>query len=145
MKPIRDVLTGRSPLTLSPSATVLEAARAMQSAHVGAVFVLDGERLVGCFTERDVVTRVVVPGLDATTVRLEEVMTRELFTVTPEARIREVAREMQSRHVRHVPVVEDDRLIAVVGLRDLLREHLQDKRAEVRQLTEYIRGNESAG
>lgn len=141
MKTIRELLSGKAPVALPGSTSVLEAARTMHAEGVGAMLVASpGKAPEGLFTERDLMIRVVVPGLDPATARLEEVMTRDIFTASPERRVNEVAREMQERHIRHLPVVEDGLCIGVLGLRDLLREHLNAKKDEVRDLTAYIQG-----
>lgn len=144
MKTIRDILTGRRPVTLGPRATVLEAVEAMVREHVGAVLVVEAGRVLGCFTERDLMTRVVIHGHDPRVVQLAAVMTEQLFTADPEQRINEIAREMQTRHIRHLPVVEKDVVIEVLSLRDLMREHLDLKRHEVQALTAYIKGEGEA-
>ena len=145
MKSIRSLLTGRSLLTLTANATAFEAAVAMEKAHVGCVLVVDDQNApLGIFTERDLMTRVVVPGADPKTLRLAKVMTKELLTANPDEIIRDVAREMQKRHIRHLPVIEDGQLTGILSLRDLLREHLDAKRQEVQQLTAYINGEPEA-
>ncbi|HED66978.1 MAG TPA: CBS domain-containing protein [Planctomycetes bacterium] len=140
MKQIRELLTGRPPLVLPGHATALDAARSMTEEHVGAVLIQDEGRRCGMFTERDLMRRVVTPGLDPALTKLRDVMSTEIWAVTTDRRVNEVAREMQSRHVRHVPVTEDGKLIAVLSLRDLLRAHLEVKRGEVKALTDYIKG-----
>ena len=141
MKSIRTLLTGRSLLTLTADATAFEAAKAMEQAHVGCVLVVDDENApLGIFTERDLMARVVVPATDPKSIRLAKVMTKKLFTAGPDELVRDVAREMQSRHIRHLPVIEDGQCIGIVSLRDLLREHLDAKRQEVQALTAYIQG-----
>jgi len=92
------------------------------------------------FTERDLMTRVIVPGADPNNIRLAKVMTKKLFTAGPDQIIRDVAREMQTRHIRHLPVIENGAVLAILSLRDLLREHLDTKRQEVQALTAYIQG-----
>lgn len=145
MKTIRELLTGHKPLALRGSTTALQAARAMRDAHVGAVLVVadDGE-LRGIFTERDLMVRVVVAGADPASVPIEKVMTRDLFVSAPERKVNDLAREMQARHIRHLPVVEGARVLGLLSLRDLLREHLETKRTEVRALHAYIQGEEQS-
>jgi len=139
MKTIRSLLTGRSILTMTASATAFEAAVAMDEAQVGCVLVVDdGEAPLGIFTERDLMTRVVVPGADPKSLHLSRVMTRELLTASPDEIVRDVAREMQKRHIRHLPVIERGKVVGILSLRDLLHEHLDAKRLEVQQLTAYI-------
>jgi len=144
MKSIRELLRERDPVSLPGTATVLDAVRKMNEAHIGAVLVRDAGGAVGVFTERDLMTRVVEPGLEPRTTVLARVMTRDLFTSPPDRRINEVAREMQDRHIRHLPVVENGEVIGILSLRDLLREHLAVKRGEVQALTAYIQGESDA-
>ncbi|MEM7309245.1 MAG: CBS domain-containing protein [Planctomycetota bacterium] len=144
MKSIGELLSGQHVHTLAQSSTVLDAARLMQEAHIGAILVTgEREKLVGIFTERDLMSRVVVAGHDPGTLLLEEVMTRGLVTSTPERRVTEAAQEMQDRHIRHLPVVEDGQVVGILSLRDLLRAHLEAKVQEVDHLTAYIQGDES--
>lgn len=143
MKTIREILTGRQPLSRPGSTTALEAARAMQAEQVGAVLVVDGKgNPRGIFTERDLMVRVIVAGKQAGGVRIEEVMSTDLFQCGPERHVNEIAREMQARHIRHLPVVEGEKVLGLLSLRDLLRAHLEIKREEVRVLHAYIKGEE---
>jgi CBS domain-containing protein len=145
MKSIRELVDGRPPISLPASATVIEAVDTMHEAQIGALVVVDEDGgALGVFTERDLMSRVVKPGLDPVETRLEAVMTRDLFTSPPDRRINEVARELQARHIRHLPVVEDGLVIGMLSLRDLLRAHLEVKRNEVEALTAYIQGEEGA-
>ena len=145
MKSIREILTGNPVTALPSTATALEAARTMVEAKVGALLVLDPRRApLGIFTERDLMMRVVVARRDPAAVSLQEVMTRNLFVSSPEERVTEVAHAMQERHIRHLPVVEDGRVIGMLSLRDLLRAHLTEEHEEVEVLRAYIQG-ESEG
>ena len=144
MKTIRDVLTGRSAVTVAGSATVLEAATLMAGAHIGALIVVNSKGLSGIFTERDLMIRVVVAGLDPKKTAVSKVMSPDVYSVGPEERINQVARELQARHIRHVPVVEKRKVLGMLSLRDLLREHLSVKRGEVAALTAYIQGEGDA-
>jgi CBS domain-containing protein len=141
MKPIAELIGGRPVHTLPASTTVLAAVREMDVHRVGAILVLDAdEHLAGIFTERDLMVRVVVRGLDPSAVSLAEVMTRDLFTAAPTERVGEVAHKLQARHIRHVPVVEDGAVVGILSLRDLLAAHLEVKEREVEHLTAYIQG-----
>jgi signal-transduction protein with cAMP-binding, CBS, and nucleotidyltransferase domain len=141
MHPIRDLLSSADVLSLEPSDTVMAACRAMQARGVGAVLVNDGQRaLAGIFTERDLMIRVVVEGLDPHSTPLSDVMTTKLYTVTPDQMSGPVQSEMRQRHIRHVPVVQDGEVCGVLSLRDLLRANLQEKIQEVEAITSYIQG-----
>lgn len=141
MHPIRDLLTSADVLSLEKSDTVMAACRAMQARGVGAVLVSDGAKdAAGIFTERDLMIRVVVEGLDPHSTPLADVMTTKLYTVTPDQMCGQVRSEMRRRHIRHVPVVEDGAVCGVLSLRDLLRANLEEKIQEVEAITSYIQG-----
>lgn len=121
---------------------MLEAAQFMHQHRIGAVLVTDeGHGVHGIFTERDLMSRVVVPGLPPAEVRLAEVMTREVFTAPKEAKVADIRRELQNRHIRHLPVVDGERAIAMLSLRDLLSADLAATKFEQRALSEYIKGS----
>jgi CBS domain-containing protein len=115
---ISDVM-GVSFVTVSPDATVKEAIGRMVAANVGAVTVCEGPRLVGIFTERDVL-RLVSESAHFEDRRVGDVMTRSLVTVPPDADPIAAARLMGENAIRHLPVVEDGNLLGVVGIRDVL-------------------------
>ena len=140
MRTLRELLTGREIVALPPSATTLEAATLMHQHHVGAILVVDGEGTPqGIFSERDLMKRVVVGGLVAADVPVEQKMTRELFVARVDDTVTDMAEAMQERHIRHLPVVDEDgHVVGLLGLRDLLRELLRSKNDEVAALTDYI-------
>jgi len=137
---IESLLTQLSPLVLDRETTVLDAARKMTARNVGAVMVVDAQgRPAGIFTERDLMTRVIVPGLDPARTTLADVMTTRLLFARHDEPIEAVELEMQRMHVRHLPVVDaHGRLLGVVSLRDLLREDLRARAAELDALHDYI-------
>jgi CBS domain-containing protein len=116
---IMDVANLR-PITVDPDATVQEAVERMVDENVGSVAVCQGTRLVGIFTERDVL-RLAGARTDLTVQRIGDVMTSQLVTVSPEDEIVAVAHLMGERQIRHVPILEGDNLVGVVGIRDVLR------------------------
>lgn len=139
MPTVGQLLNRRKLLTLPQDATVLAAARVMAAERIGAILVLDaGEKLAGIFTERDLMTRVVVAGLDVASTPLERVMTREVFTAPPETTALEARREVQARHIRHLPVVAGGRVIGMLSLRDLLRADLAETVQALEQMTDYV-------
>lgn len=145
MKPIRELITGRPVLTLLAPATALEAARAMATNKVGCVLITDREnRPEGIFTERDLMTRIVVHGKDPNRVRLDEVMTKDIFVVEPSHRLHQARLDMRERHIRHLPIVEDGKLVCVLSLRDLLRADLEDQEHDLEAMNAYIHGEVEA-
>lgn len=116
--PIVDVMSARV-VQVEPSANVREAARRMTEEGVGSVAVCDGSRLAGIFTERDVL-RLAAAGTDLDSTSVEDEMTRSLVTVSAEDDIVAAARLMGERRIRHLPVVQGENLLGVVGIRDVL-------------------------
>jgi signal-transduction protein with cAMP-binding, CBS, and nucleotidyltransferase domain len=138
---IRNLLQPQDLLTLDEAASVLEAAQAMSAKKVGAVIVTrDGGRLAGIFTERDLMSRVVVALRNPETVLLREVMTRDVFSVDLDAEVKDVRTELQVRHIRHLPIVADGRIVGILSLRDLLRADIDAMSIEVQALESYFLG-----
>ncbi len=116
---VRDVMPAREPVTLPPHATVQEAVERMVEAMCGSVLVCADGRLLGIFTERDLVTRVVAQRLDPTTTELSSVMTRDPDTIASTETAREAIRRMDEFVYHHLPVMENGRLLGVVSMRDM--------------------------
>ncbi len=138
MHRIRSVVQHQQLISASSSATVFEVATIMSEAGVGAIPILDGNELVGVFSERDLMGRVVVPGRDPRTIAVAEVMTREVVTASLEEHIDFCLEKMQRAGCRHLPVVAGGRVIFMVSMRDLLREELQEQDEEIQHLKAYL-------
>jgi CBS domain-containing protein len=110
----------------------------MAERRVGAVSVLEGTRLVGIVSERDIMTRLVARGLDPAATRVAEIMTRDLVVADAGESHEDGLRKMKQAGCRHLPVVEADRLVGMVSLRDLLQVDLTEKDEEIRWLNAYI-------
>ena len=123
---------------VQPNQTVFEAASYMVDCNVGAVPVLDDTKLVGIFSERDIMRRVVTEGRNPLTTHIAEVMSTDLRTVTPSASSEEAMCVMQTHGVRHLPVCEGTTLVGFLSLRDLLRCHLDEKSGEADMMRAYI-------
>ncbi len=140
---IQDVLRNQRLLHLEPTVTVREAAREMSLRHVAAVLVTEGEdRLDGIFTERDLLDRVVVPGLDPDATPLGKVMTANPATITPSQTVGEALQLMDAKGVRHLPVAVDGRVLGVVSMRDFVADEVAvlDKLHEMEtQYAEHMR------
>ncbi|MGE5523867.1 MAG: cyclic nucleotide-binding/CBS domain-containing protein [Rhodospirillaceae bacterium] len=123
---IRSIIEGRQPVIAGVATTVMQAAQAMREANVGAIMVVDDNRLVGVFTERDALFRVAAHGLDAKTSTLAEVMTREPQTIAPDCHFAQALQMMHDGKFRHVPVVEHDGcVVGMVSARDALGPELE--------------------
>jgi len=121
--------------------TVLEVAQAMVERNIGAVPVLRDGLLVGIFSERDLMKRVVVEGRDPRTARVEEVMTEDPLTVSPDESLENCMLLMRRHGFRHLPVCEGRELRGIVSLRDILLHDLNEKDHEVRMMRAYIQAS----
>lgn len=138
MHTLEQVLRNRNLLSAHPGDRVIDVLERMTQAKVGAVCVVDGERLVGVFSERDLMTRVVVPGRDPATTSVDEVMTREVVTADLHESRDECLQKMQSRGCRHLPVLAGGRAIAMLSMRDLLWDEIEEQFEEIRHLRAYV-------
>lgn len=137
---IRDMLqTGRVLVYISPKATVRETAELMDRHNVGSILVMDDQqKLVGIFTERDLLKRVVAAGADPDVTVISQVMTPEVVVVDAFTRAEDVVDLMNQKKCRHIPVAEGDRILGVVSLRDLLRRDRTMKELEISQMRTYF-------
>jgi len=138
MKTIGGLVSGREVFHVRSDQSVRDAARYMTDRRVGAVSVLEGTRLVGILSERDVMGRVVALQLDPDRTRVAEVMTRDLVVAQAEDSHEEAVRKMKGAGCRHLPVVDGESLLGMVSLRDLLQIDLSEKDEEIRWLNAYI-------
>jgi CBS domain-containing protein len=123
---VRTLMDPRKLILVPGSMTVREAAKLMKSKHYGAVLVTEGDELLGIFTERDAVYRVIAAGRDPDATQLADVMTKELKTITPDKTFGHAMLMMHEGRFRHVPVVEDGKLVGMVSSRNALDPDLEE-------------------
>ena len=131
---------GRELQVIAPEATVAEAVSTMCQARVGALLVMQSDTLVGIFSERDVMSRVVVVGLDPKRTRVGDVMTRNVVCVEIDVSPDEAMAIITDRRMRHLPVVDGRRVVGVVSIGDLVRWAIRDREQSIEQLREYVTG-----
>lgn len=125
--------------TVLPTDTVVAAATAMNQHGVGGLVVVDRSgKMVGMFTERDVLRRVVAAGKDPATTVVSEVMTMEVLACRPETSLQECASVMTSKRIRHLPVLDDTGLVGIVTIGDLLAQRVDDQQATIEYLTSFV-------
>ena len=143
MPTVADIISkkGSTVHTISPGATVLEATNKMNQHKLGALIVMNDGQLVGMFTERDVLRRVIGEQRDPATTRIAEVMTGDVICCSPRTDMDEVSQIMQQRRVRHIPVCDDDgKLHGLVSIGDVNAYHVTHQEATIEYLNEYIYG-----
>ncbi|MBM3359744.1 MAG: CBS domain-containing protein [Betaproteobacteria bacterium] len=136
---IREVMERKKLLTAPPETTVSSAARLMMRRKVGAVMVVEQSRLVGIFTERDAVFRVIARGRDAHATRLSDVMTVAPHTVNPDNSFGYALLLMHENGFRHMPVIEDGKLVGIVSARNALDPDLEEFVAESERRKQFLR------
>ena len=138
MKPISEIINQRPLFSVNRDQTVAEVVRFMAEKNIGAVPVLNNNRLVGVFSERDVIRRVIARGLDAASVSVADVMTTTIVVAESDESYESCLKKMKQAHCRHLPVVKGDQLLGIVSLRDLLMIDLDEKERHLEYLHSYI-------
>jgi CBS domain-containing protein len=141
MRPIKQLLDGKSSheiYSVSPNATVFDALKTLAETDVGALLVMDGERMLGIFSERDYARRVVLQGKSSRETLVREVMTERIVCVQPNQTVEEAMAMMTEVRCRHLPVVEHGRVIGVVSIGDLVKEIISEQEFLIQQLETYI-------
>ncbi len=140
-KLIPDVIQGQDIASFPPTVTVCDAVREMAARGIGAVLVMEGQDLLGIFTERDLSFRVVAQGLDPKTTRLAEVMTAEPDTLPPDAPAAAALELMRTNNYRHLPVVGAGRVLGIVSIRDLYAAVQAQLIQDLEERDAYIHGS----
>jgi CBS domain-containing protein len=138
MHTLRQVIQRLNLITAPSDALVLDVAVAMSEGHVGAIPIMEDERLVGIFSERDLMTRVVVSGRDPRATRISDVMTHDVVTASLDDTVDTCVEKMKAAGCRHLPVVLEGRVISMLSMRDLLRDEIEEQTEEIRNLRAYI-------
>jgi CBS domain-containing protein len=142
-QPIRSVMEAEKLVTAAPETTVRDAAKLMVVKKVSAVMVVEGQRLVGIFTERDAVSRVIAEERDSRTTRLADVMTTAPKSVDPDRSLGYALLMMHEHGFRHVPVIENKKLVGVVSARDALDPDLEEFVVEAKRRKKIQRERKS--
>lgn len=135
---IRQLLENRPLLTIDKGASVQMAAEYMAKNNIGALPVVDAERLVGVFSERDVINRVVVRNLVPAQTRVADVMTTNIVVAESDETYEDCLKKMKQANCRHLPVVEGEALIGFISLRDLLQVDIHEKDDKIEFLNHYM-------
>lgn len=138
MKLIRSIVSGQDTVTVGTSTSVTDVARTMADRNIGAVPVTDGDRVVGIFTERDALTRVVAAGIDPARTPVSDVMSPSLVVADIGESYETCLERMKQAHVRHLIVLDDGRMAGVVSMRDLMAVDLDEKVETITLLNEYV-------
>jgi CBS domain-containing protein len=140
MPRVQDIVYDRPFAYVAENETVAAVARRMADLHCGAILVLDGGKLRGVFSERDIMHRVVLERRDAETTPVKSVMSTELATIEESATLEEAMAAMQAHTCRHLPVMKEGQVVAFLSMRDLMKYELALKTEELHHMRNYIHG-----
>jgi CBS domain-containing protein len=145
MKTIRQILKkkGRKIWTITPATRVFEALQVMAEKDVGALLVVDGKTLVGVFSERDYARKVILKGKSSKNMRVKEIMSSPPIFIEPDNTVDQALALMSAKHVRHLPVMEKNRLVGIVTIGDLVRSLIDEQKVAIDHLEKYILSNTS--
>jgi len=140
MKTVQQLLESKrhSVASVTPGTTVLDALRMMAEKEIGAVLVLEGESLAGIFSERDYARKVVLQGKASKDTPVREIMTEKVVCVRPDQTIEDCMGLMTDKRIRHLPVLQNRKVIGVVSIGDVVKEMLVEKEFVIKQLESYI-------
>lgn len=131
---------GKAVFSITEDATAMDAAKVMNEHHIGALVVTRGEKVVGIFTERDILNRVVAQQRDPAETVVRDVMTTPVACCAPGTGRAECRGVMRSRRIRHLPVVDDDRLVGMISIGDIIEDEGAEQQETIRYLYEYMHG-----
>ncbi len=142
MTTIRELLKSKSPnvWSVSPEATVYEALELMSEKGIGAVAVVEGDALVGIFSERDYARNVVLKGRSSRKTRIRDLMSTQVLYLRPDQTVDDCMAIMTEKHVRHLPVLEEGKLVGLVTIGDVVKQIISTQDYLIGQLENYIKG-----
>ncbi len=142
MKLVKHLLDGkgRDVVSVVPDSTVLEAIILMADKAIGSLMVMVDDELLGIVTERDYARKVIIKGRSSKTTRVSEIMTTGVFTTSSTESVNDCMSLMTEKRIRHLPVLEGDRVIGMISIGDLVQAIISDQKEEIEQLENYISG-----
>ena len=140
MKPVAELLKGRDPVLykVPPDLAVFDALKSLAEYGVGAVLVMDGEQMVGVFSERDYTRKVALLGRNSRETLVRDIMTADVISVTPTTGTRACMALMSQKKIRHLPVVEGQKVVGMISIRDIMDDIIADHEQTIAQLQSYI-------
>jgi CBS domain-containing protein len=131
---------GANVWTISPQATVFEAIELLARKNIGALPVVEGDKLVGIFSERDYTRKVALEGKTSHATKVRDILTPHVATVSPSDTVEDAMRLMTEKHIRHLPVMENDRIIGLVSIGDMVNWIISAQSATIDQMQDYLSG-----
>ena len=142
METIKEILKkkGTEIWSVTPASKVFDALQLMAEKNIGAVLVIENERLVGILSERDYARKVILQGQSSKEIEVREIMSSKVLFVTPQLSVEDCMALMIDKRLRHLPVFENDKLIGIISIGDVVKSVLDEKKYQIAQLEQYITG-----
>ena len=142
MKLVKQLLDakGHDVLSISPDATVLDAVKMMAEKSVGALIVMNGDRLAGIVTERDYARKVILKGRASDDTPVRDIMTTDVVTTSSDSNMQSCMEQVTDRRIRHLPVVDGGKVTGIISIGDLVKAIIADQQEEIDHLGQYISG-----
>ncbi len=142
MTTVKNILAEKGDLvqSVSPHTLVIEALQIMAEKNLGVLLVTSGDKLLGIFSERDYARKIILKGKTSAATTVREIMTSNVVTVSPEQSLDDCMVMMVGKHIRHLPVVENNRLVGLISVMDVVRHLISEREQTIEQLKNYIAG-----
>ncbi|MEJ0032534.1 MAG: CBS domain-containing protein [Bacteroidota bacterium] len=145
MGKVNNILEGKGSrkntvFSVPPTTIVYNAIEIMAEKNIGALLICEGDKLVGIFSERDYARKLILKGKSSKDTTIGDLMTKDPFTITPEASIEECMEIMTTRRFRHLPVLEGSKVIGVISITDVVRSIIEEQKSTISHLQSYIAG-----
>ena len=143
MSTVRDLIKkkeGQLPYSVAASDAVFHALEIMAEKNIGAVLVMEGDRYVGIFSERDYARKIILQGRESRQTPVKDIMTERMITVKPETTVEQCMELMTNYHIRHLPVIDNGHLTGLISIGDVVFSIISEKQSYIENLEEYIQG-----
>ncbi len=142
MKLVKQLLESKDPgvISIAAKASVFDAIKLMADKAIGSLLVMDGDKLLGIVTERDYARKVIIKGRSSQSTEVGEIMTADVITASTDQTVSHCMNVMTDRRIRHLPVVDEDKVVGMVSIGDLVQAIIADQQEEIEQLGQYISG-----
>lgn len=131
---------GRDVVSIAPGASVLDAIRLLSDRGIGALVVMDGDKLAGILTERDYARKVILKGRASDATEVREIMTTNVITTSSSESVEKCMNTMTDQRIRHLPVVDEGKIVGIISIGDLVKAIISDQQQAIEQLEHYISG-----
>lgn len=140
MGKVREILKikGHAVFSVTPTTTVYSAIEQMCEKNIGGVVILENDKLVGIFTERDYARKLILKGKSSKDTLISELMTRDPITVTPDSKLEDCMNIMSNKRIRHLPVMENNLIVGMISIGDLVKFIIEEQRSIIEHLEHYI-------